>query len=365
MKRVVLGFAAAGMLLLTGGCYFKDIDKRLFVTTIGVDPGQDGDSFRVFLKVAIPMGDPKQGEEIFDIISVESPNISEALRMAKSRVDKELDYSHAKVVVLGEGLSGKQIRHVTHWAFRRRDIQKIAWVAVGRPNAYRVLEVKPKSERIPSNSLILPFGETGTESPYIISVPLFVMERRMEEPGIDPILPVVKADGDNFQIDHAVLFGKKEAVGMLNPEEVKLLKMMHNEAKGGTFSAEVNGSSFGINVDHVRSSYKIEHSNPSAVTVRVRLQVRGTMEEDETEKLLDRAVIAEVEKAIKEKTERQCVALLEKLRGLEVDPVGFGIRYFSRNWDKTDEEARWKRLYASAKFEVNAQINIHSTGNVR
>lgn len=38
------------------GCNFKDIDRRIFVVAIGIDPGEQDGTFKVSLKLAIPKG---------------------------------------------------------------------------------------------------------------------------------------------------------------------------------------------------------------------------------------------------------------------------------------------------------------------
>lgn len=177
------------------GCNFKDIDRRIFVVAIGIDPGKVEGTFKVSLKLAIPQGDVTKIDEKMQILTEESESISEALRRMKSKVEKELDYVHCKSLILGEQIAAKDIRHVTDWAVRRRDIQLILNFAVGRPGALEVLQVKPPSERIPSNSLILAMSGQGTESPFISSVYSYQLMRSIYENGIDPILPIIEAQG--------------------------------------------------------------------------------------------------------------------------------------------------------------------------
>ena len=55
MKKGCMAAFLFLMMLLQAGCAFKDIDKRLFVVGIGVDPSEKvKDGFRVTLKFAKP-----------------------------------------------------------------------------------------------------------------------------------------------------------------------------------------------------------------------------------------------------------------------------------------------------------------------
>lgn len=92
------------LILLTlslSGCGFKDIDKRIFVVSVGVDPAQNSEKkFLISLKLAVPNVQEVSNE--FVIISQEGDAIAEAVRIMKANVDKELDFSHAKLIVYNE-----------------------------------------------------------------------------------------------------------------------------------------------------------------------------------------------------------------------------------------------------------------------
>ncbi|MGM0903882.1 MAG: hypothetical protein ACQEXB_22620 [Bacillota bacterium] len=52
---------AVSVLLFQSGCGFKDIDKRIFVLSIGVDHTDNEERpYRVILKLAVPSGSIKQ-----------------------------------------------------------------------------------------------------------------------------------------------------------------------------------------------------------------------------------------------------------------------------------------------------------------
>ncbi|MFD1903524.1 hypothetical protein ACFSQ7_04275 [Paenibacillus rhizoplanae] len=133
IRAMLLMLLSTVMAVLISGCNYKDIDRRIFVVAIGIDPGKAEGTFKVSLKLAIPQGDVTKIDEKMQILTEESESISEALRRMKSKVEKELDYVHCKSVVLGEKIAAKDIRHVVDWAVRRRDIQLIINFAVGRP----------------------------------------------------------------------------------------------------------------------------------------------------------------------------------------------------------------------------------------
>ena len=151
--------------------------------------------------------------------------------MIKSEVDKEIDFSHSKMIILGEDILGEDLQETIDWFIRRRDIQKIAWIAVGSPGVEEILKLKPKSESLPANALFLSFGRTGTESAYIITEYLFDLRKRLTEKGLDTVLPVIEAnDFQTYKINSSIVLNKEGKITKLQPEETKVLNILLNRA---------------------------------------------------------------------------------------------------------------------------------------
>ncbi|UJF32365.1 Ger(x)C family spore germination protein [Paenibacillus hexagrammi] len=113
------------LLLTASGCGFKDIDKRFFVVTIGVDKPEDSSKkYAVYVKLAIPSPQERFGSNQALIVKEEANSITEAVRIIKSKVDKELEFGHCKTIILGEAMIHSDITDMMDWFVRRRDIQK-------------------------------------------------------------------------------------------------------------------------------------------------------------------------------------------------------------------------------------------------
>ncbi|MDQ6597344.1 Ger(x)C family spore germination protein [Bacillus salipaludis] len=219
LKKIQIVIIFIVVLLLCGGG-FKDIDKRFFVVSIGVDLAKNSSKkYLVSLKFAIP-AISKDSPSEYVIVTEEANSMGEAVRIIKTKVDREIDFSHAKLVVYGEKvLKQRGNKGIHYWLTRRRDIQEIAWAAIGKPTAEAVLKVRPKSETIPSNSLFLSLGKDGSETPYIISQFIFEMKRKLIEKGVDPFLPIIEAKKEIFEINKVGLMDKSHIKLMLTPED--------------------------------------------------------------------------------------------------------------------------------------------------
>ncbi|WCK56534.1 Ger(x)C family spore germination protein [Aneurinibacillus sp. Ricciae_BoGa-3] len=359
-KRLLYLLCGLIALSLLCSCGFKDIDKRFFVMSIGIDQGKKKkDYYLVTLKLAVPTTQ-KEGKDEFVLLSQEEPTITQAIRKIKAKVDKELDFAHAKTIVLGDALADKGVGDAVDWLMRRRDIQKIAWVGIGRPSAASVLKVKPKSERLPSQSLILFFGRTGTETPYVISQYLFAFRRDLTERGINAKLPVIQTRGsDGFIVDKASIFGNTKRAITLTPEETKVLNTFIEVTGKTNIKVARPGEYFVVDAERVKSTFKINETPSGKPLIDVTVAVQGTIEEAHIK--VSWTKLTDYEKMAASEIERRMTDFLTKIQKHNVDPVGFGLRYRARHSDPNKWE-RWQQLYPQADFRVNANVRLETTG---
>jgi spore germination protein KC len=346
--------------LVLSACGFKDIDKRFFVVSIGVDAAKDHTKkYLVSLKFAVP-GPSKDSPNEYQIVTQEADSISEAVRIIKTKVDKEIDFSHATVIVFSESIVKRTGNAgMYYWFTRRRDIQKIAWVNIGRPSALAVLKVKPKSEYIPSNALFLALGKEGSETPYINPEYLFDMKYRLIERGIDPFLPIIEAKKDLFEINTVGLFNKSNLKLTLAPEETKIINFLRNREEKSAINVTKGKSMVVLNTQKVKTKYKINTPKGKPPYIRVTVSMTGTLEE--ASKQVPISKLSVYEYAAGKEISKRFAKVLVKLQKANIDPIGFGLRYRSRHFNEDDWE-QWKKIYPTIAFKVDSKVQIEDPG---
>jgi spore germination protein KC len=351
-----------GMLIYTGIGFngYKDIDKRFFVISMGVDEGKEGMAYEVTLKLAMPPADPKMGKSEFLLVSHESNSIAEAVSVMKSQVDKELDYGQMKVILLGEAIAKKNVTDTMDWFFRRRDIQKVAYVAIAKPTAKEILAIKPKSERLPGNAFFLAFGDEGSETPYTITEYLFDFHRRLHERGIDAVVPLVEPFKEQFQIKKAYIVQKSGVALGLTPRDTATFSLLMNRAERATFTIEEQGYDFSITADEINFSYDLLPGDSPVATFNGK--ITGIVEVAASDVSYDE--LPEYAKVLKKSVEHQVVEVLEKFQKANVDPVGFGLRYRAISFRNEEEWERWQKMYPKLKFKADIKVNLETTGAI-
>jgi len=357
--NAILLFVVVLVLLLTG-CGFKDIDKRLFVVSIGVDQAKNSSKkYLISLKFALPSAS-KKGKSDFVIISEKADTMAEAVRVIKTKIDKELDFGHAKVIIFSEEMAfQKENAGLYYWFSRRRDIQKVAYVGLGKPSALAVLKVKPKSEDLPANALILALPKDGTETPYVITEYYFDLKKRLIERGLDPILPVIEAKKNLIQINKSGLFNKSHLKLLLNQQETKILNFLLNGEEKSELKVRKGKDTFIIDIYKIKTKYHIYNSKGTQPFIKVDVKVKGRIEE--TNVRITNGKLSPYEKDAEKQLSKEMRGLLEKIQQANIDPIGFGLRYRARHFNKDDWE-EWKGIYPTLTFKVNAKVNIEDTG---
>lgn len=349
--------------VLLGGCGFKDIDKRFFAVSIGVDKGEKK-RYRVSVELAIPSGDPKQpGDSI--VFTEEADSIAAAIGIIKANADKELDFGHMNVIIIGKDLAKENLFTTVDWFSRRRDIQEIAWVSISASKAKDILEYHPKGEYIPSNNLLLLFGNEGTETPYVISEYLFSFWRDLAEPGIDPVLPIIKyIKGENtLEVQTSGVIRNKHLALVLNKDETMLLNLFIKQKVKSELNVTSKKYNFTIASSKAKVKYKMNTSG-SAPIIDIFVSLKGNLEEKHREH--QNVNLHVYEKITNQHYKKKFEKLLTKLQKEKVDPVGFGMRYEATHLgDEKVKISEWKRLYPQAKFNVHVTTKIDGTGIIK
>jgi len=350
-------------LLTISGCGFKDIDKRFFVVATGIDwSGNKSKPYRITLQLAIPSPKIEPGASKIQYETIDAPSIAEGVRMLKAYVDKELDFGHCKMMIIGEELAKRDINHSIEWMLRRRDIQSVATLAIGRPTAETVLHVRPASERYPGNALLLSFGADGTESSYNYAETLSGFTRRVSEKGMDPALAIITNDGkESYIINQVALFDKEKIKTILTPAETQLFNQMSDHFTKASMHGMFKGTPLVIAINQLNSSFRLQgHTAPVRITMKVKMDV---VFEEAPNGLFDKDWLS-VEDALATEYEKAAVALLKKIQRHGVDPFGFGLRYRAVHPGKNAWN-NWTHLYPDAEFNVEAMVKIEGTGLIR
>lgn len=349
------------------GCAFRDIDKRAFVSAIAVDDSEDPEKpYKVTIKVVIPSGSIKQEGVKYAFFSENSSSISEALALIRTSIDKDIDFSHMKIVLISKNLLDRNLSNITDFFHRRRDIQLISWIAVADPRADQVIKLEPKSQSSVTAPLFNFFSRTAVQSPYITTLYLFDFRRQEVEKGIDPVLPVVTMDEEEkrYVIDRGIVLGMEKHIE-LTPEQTMIYNILRGNIK--RFNAEIfedDGKKFkyGMFIDSTNVSYDIHTKNKKKPSINFKIRHQGILEE--ASKYTEGTRLEKYGQETSKVAKEQISDLLTFFQEKNVDPIGFGLRYKATHLHTRNTFQEWQKLYPNVKFNVDIDVNITSTGTM-
>lgn len=365
MKKGCMAAFLFLMMLLQAGCAFKDIDKRLFVVGIGVDPSEKvKDGFRVTLKFAKPIGNVKQATSpTYAYLSHDADSVAMAIAEMETRVDKLLDLTHSRIIILNKDLLSKDLDTFMDFFTRRGDIQMVSYVAVAANTAEEVLSFEPVIEAPASIALYNYFDNTGTESPYVVTTFLFEFRREVLDEGTDTVMPIIDIDEENqeYNINKSIVLKWGQEPLELTPEETKYYNSLTNKASGFSYKIKDEKHSMVLNIYEVKYKYEII-LNEGAPRIDMIITKVGYI--GESKHRLDAKNLDIYNKAAAKTTKKEVVDLLTKLQEHNLDPFGFGLRYRATRLSRKNIKEEWKRIYPEIKFNVTVKIKLKGTGAV-
>lgn len=344
------------------GCSFKDIDKRAFVTSIGIDESESFEKkYKVTLKISLSKGDPTTTGSDFTILSYDANSISEALTHMKSMTDKELFYGQTSTILIGEKIAINDIQPILHYFLKRPDIQRTSYLSVAVPTAYQVLEYKPKIEQVAGSYLFSIFEDSSTDSPYVEALTLFDAHRRETEDGINIAMPIIEVENKTIQVDKIALFSKTGMESKLNPKESQLYRLLTVGVTNGSTSIETKEGAFTIKISKGNGRLKIKKERDDMSSVIFNIKLKATVEEKIDNQIsLSHDQIKKLQVETEKKIKSEINSLLEKIQKSQLDPIGIGLKFNANNFNHKD----LNEFYSNLKVKVTVDCRIVDAGIV-
>lgn len=348
--------------LFLSGCSYKDIDKRYFVLNLGIDHHKGGGNkkYTLSIKVAIPVQEKQAsvGQQS-TTLSIDTNSLAEGLEQLKSRLDKKVDYGHLKVLLVDPYVAEHDMATITSWFIERRDIQKIAYMAIAKPDCKTIMKTVPITEKMPSGTLLLQFGDTGSTSSYTITEYLFSFYRDLKEQGKTAILPIIESKENRIEIQTVGLFNQNKLIGELPPNETLLLNAFINHRMNYTMKMATDNNQGTASFKTIRAKIHLYASGPKP---HANVHIHSTGEIGIPEKNFNKSLALKEEQLVNKKLQKEYTRLLTDLQKKNVDPIGLGLIYRSHHFNHFKEDEKWQSIYPELTFNVKVQTSFKEDG---
>lgn len=357
------------ILLLLAGCEFKDIDKDVFVSMIAIDQSEEADKpYKITLKLYEPTSSFKQAPQPeYSYLTQNGETLSEALRILESYSDKELEFGHSKLIVIGEELVKEdKSKEILDFLLRRPDIQMISWMAVGKPSAEEIIKMVPQGETAAYPELFNYFDNNGTESQYIVTTYLFDFRRNMKEHGIDSVLPIIEVNEEDshFVINKSLVLANKKEPNEFDSLNTSLYNMLSKNTHLVELVINEDGEYFIANIDSIKSKQKVKVQKDNNIQLNIEISLYGYISESKDSLKIEQ--LPHYNQLLKDESEEKFTEFFTEMTKLGYDPIGFGLDYKAQtlhNRRMSIEE--WKEAYKNAEINVTVKAGLKSTGSIQ
>lgn len=253
---------------------------------------------------------------------------------------------------------------------RDPDARRSTKVFISKGDAKNVIEVKPKTEKLPS-LYINSIGENNDKTARMLPVMRIgdVHEQLLNQ--FSFTLPRITAEKQEVKIAGAALFNSDHImVGFLGEEETEGLNFLINQIKGGLLKAKFKEDLGVLSITGAKRSIVADTRNKEHLKFTYQIECEGAiMESFDQIDLLNKEVMEKLQLAFANEIERLCRDTITKVhKQLPVDVIGLGShlkQYHKDLWkDIKNDWEKGKRLYEKSEIKVVAQVYIRNIGGI-
>ncbi|WOV86698.1 Ger(x)C family spore germination protein [Sporosarcina oncorhynchi] len=364
MKSFAIALVLLLSIILQTGCSFKDIDKRLFIAAIAIDPAESGAGYKVTLKLALPIASVKNSSgPRYAYLETEGDSIGESLRKLESHADKVLEYGHVKAIIINEKLFSEDVQMFMDYFTRRGDIQLIAYVIAAKPSAAEIIKVEPETEAASTITLFNFFDDSATESPYITTSFLFQFRRDYLGKGICAFIPLMETndEGTELIVQKAIATGEGSDSLTLSDNQTKYYNSLFNRKSGLDYLVETDDLKLMLNIKQVKMSYQIITEGNEPKSIKVHVDFAGII--GQSSKVLHIEKLDKYNTASEKVLKENLTDFFKTLQEANIDP-GFGLRYRATRLNQEGLIEKWEAAYKDLPIDISVKVRLKSTGAV-
>ncbi|OZB96666.1 Ger(x)C family spore germination protein [Paenibacillus sp. XY044] len=352
-RRAARYLAILCMLLFLPGCWdVKDIDNRLLVTAIGIEPA-GSDRVQVWMRFPLPQSQDGAHKDFF-VIRQEGGTVIEAIDQLRLRLPKSLDMSQNQSIFLDQALAKKGFMPYLEFTIRDRTVPLDTLIAVTTGGMKSIFERSNPTGELSGTYTKLFFERYagGTSQKNVVS--LWEIFKGYYNPLEECLVPVLAADSDTlFRVAGNAYFKHDTMLGMISPEETLIYEII--SGKMSPFEIETAEK---MNLKILDSSANIDTDMKNGKPV-IRIHAKLTMTLMDSARGID-IKAKHLEASINRLIEQRANKVFRLTQEKESDIFGLGNRY--RGKIPPDQYNRWPKLYSGATLEFKLDSELKNTG---
>lgn len=364
-------------MLLLGGCWDKiEIEDRLFVLAIGIDSAKEeeqnisGDRFTLSF-VAPVVGEVMDGQgPAFNTYKTVDNSVIMSLSNLLLRLSQIQFFGHTRAIFFGEEVMKDErlLKEVLDGIFRYHELHNSMNVYIVPGRAEEVFSVKPMYDK-----LLMPYIAGITEnSGYtakILKVSFVDMIKMLNDQNGGLVIPKLTPGKEEVKISGAGVLKDYKLIGYLEDQEVKVYNWLTDKAQGG--NVLVKHDDISTTFRHFTFNRNIELSKVEGgkIYLNYNMETEGSIEEYILgKKILDNALLKEVEKEVEKRMVGETEKLVKKFQqefGIDLIGAREYLNKYQPKLYKTIEKDYEKYFTDNIVIKVTADVHIRRVGLIK
>lgn len=337
MKKIIIIIIC----FLCCACYdYKEINDLSFVSSIGITYD---DKYHMIFEII------DNNEESY-LINSDGDTIAEAMNNANLVNYKIPYYYHLRAVIIDENVAKNHMEEFLDYMVREIDIRNEFFLAVS-DKVSEIINSKGNGKE-ENGKKISKLIETNSYDYNISYNKVFedVFEA-FENPYEDAITTYLTFENDEIKVTGLALFKDYQYVDHLTDNEASYLNILKGAVNNVLLKIKYNDNAFLLNIYGSKNKYILNNKN-----VTLKINAEGLIKENSLLfDLENENTYATLQKEFEKKLNDDISGLFEKLKELEVDPIGIRNMYYIKTRDNPGNIHDYS-------FNINTKIFINKKG---
>ncbi|WHY71833.1 Ger(x)C family spore germination protein [Fictibacillus enclensis] len=267
---------------------------------------------------------------------------------------RELKLGQLRMLIINEKLAKKEILPLIDTILSDPDVSPRLFLVLVRGSFEDFLEEERKVQKNLDYYLYRMFRHYERRNQGEMSiVNLHDFMERVYSPYSDPVLPIFKADKDNFTYDGTALFNENKYVGSINKREDQMFQLIANDH----YLKNLPIPHLKVSLGQVRSKVHMQVDDQFK-TLNIHVLIKGRIDEYRGHlNLLSRSEMNRMTHDIESYLQRETAGLVKETQRLKIEPLEVGAHTLSPLVHPMTRRV-WLDHYEKMKVHVKYSVKI-------
>ncbi|EPY2275662.1 Ger(x)C family spore germination protein [Clostridium sporogenes] len=373
------------------GCWDKvEIDKKAFVSVLGVDAGKDigkekqlekissaasftGSKFdKIRVTYAFPniseLGPEKGGTAGENSMSLDAYSMQDSIDKIVNKSSRSLSFGHLKLMVLNTSILdySNTFKEVIDYIQRQPAINRMIYVVFSEDKSEEILRFKPNMEKSVENYIIgMLENNEKNNTAFPLTLNEFLEETSQNNTALIPVINIDKKNKE-LKISKVAVIKNNKIKGYISTEQSNNIQLINKKFKGGTRTIIRDGSPLDYSIEN--SERKIKLKDKENLSFDIKLNLEGQIKGYNIDKqIFSKGDINKIEedlnKAITQEI-NEVIRVSQSEHNTDILDLGEYVhKYHPKLWKKI--KGNWNDLYKSLDINVTVDTKVRRIGAIK